>query len=57
MGVNLSKDKESLEMLSLHLFLFTYPEETGCCPNQPSKDFNLVLFMTLTQIKIVFMME
>jgi len=44
-------------MLNLHIFIFTYPGETGCCPNQPNKDSNLVLFMTLSQIKILFMME
>ncbi len=44
-------------MLNMEIYLFTYPEETGCCPNQPSKDFNMVIFMTLSQIKVVFMME
>ncbi len=44
-------------MLNMQIFLFTYPEETGCCPNQPSKDYNMAIYMTLSQIKVIFMME
>lgn len=57
MGVSKLEEKQNIEMLSMEIYLFTYPEETGCCPNQPSKDFNMVIFMTLSQIKVVFMME
>jgi len=44
-------------MLELELILFTYPEETGCCPFQPSKDYNMRLSITMSQVKIVFVTE
>jgi hypothetical protein len=47
MGLNNKSRLDNFDMLSLKLFLFTYPGETGCCPNQPSKDANMVLLMTL----------
>ena len=44
-------------MLELNLTLFTYPGETGCCPLQPSKDFNLKVSVIVRQAKIIYMHE
>ena len=54
LGVN---EPDSNPMLRLELVLFTYPEETGCCPLQPGKDYNMKLEVVLRQIRINFITE
>ena len=31
------------DMLDIAMVMFTYPGMTGCCPEQPSKEYNLKL--------------
>lgn len=54
MGVN---KVNSNQMLVLNMVMFTYPGATGCCPEQPSKDYNLKMSVEMSQLKVVFMQE
>jgi len=55
LGVNCVDSKQPL-MLDLRITIFTYPE-TGSCPLQHSKDFNMNLLANFKQLKIIFMNE
>ena len=45
------------KMLDLSMVLFTYPGAAGCCPEQPSKEYNMKMSMEMSQLKVVFMQE
>ncbi len=55
LGVN-SVDSKKPEMLDLQITIFTYPE-TGSCPLQVSKDFNINIAANLKQLKVILMFE
>lgn len=55
LGVN-CVDSKRPEMLNVLVTVFTY-SETGSCPLQTSKDFNLNVGVNLKQLKAIIMFE
>lgn len=44
-------------MLDVEMVLFTYPGEKGCCPLQPSKEYNMILKVEMSRLRVVYMQE
>lgn len=62
MGVNGQQARDQLlsvkpDMLDVQMDIFTYPEESGCCPLQPSKANNMNLTAEMKQLKLVYMQQ